>query len=159
MSGLTQGCWARFAVMVAALWWGALTTVAFVVVPVLFAKLGNPAVAGPVAAWLFSFLCKVTWVCGALLCVFSFKDTALPLPYKHFSAIYFIVAAMLAAAWQDSWVAHNIVTARANGADLKLWHTLGSGLVLVQWLAAIAVLWRLTRLPLKPPGAQPPPAC
>jgi hypothetical protein len=52
-----------------------------------------------------------------------------------------------------------IVTARASAADLKLWHTLGSGLVLLQWLAATVVLWRLTRLPVTPPSAQPLPAC
>ena len=42
----------RVAVMVATLWWGMLTGLAFVAVPSLFAQLGNAAVAGPVAAWL-----------------------------------------------------------------------------------------------------------
>lgn len=136
----------RGAMVVAALWWGALTSLAFVAVPALFAKLGNPAVAGPVAAWLFSFLCKLTWVCGALLWIYLYKNRASRLSGNGFSAMYFVGLAMLAAAVQDGWVAHMIVTARASGADLKLWHGLGSGLVLVQWLAATAVLWRLTRL-------------
>lgn len=138
--------WRRVALMVAALWWGALTSLAFVAVPTLFAKLGNPVVAGPVAAWLFSFLCKLTWVCGACLLVCLYKKKCLTPINNGFSAMYFTGGAMLAAAVQDGWVAHMIVTARASGADLKLWHTLGSGLVLAQWLAATVVLWRLTRL-------------
>ena len=135
----------RWALMVAALWWGAFTALAGVAVPVLFAQLGNPVLAGPVAAWLFSFLCKLTWACGALLCYFYYKNKPLPLYGNGFTAIYLIGLAMLAAAAQDGLVAHLIVTARASGGNLKLWHGVGSGLVLVQWAAATMVLWRLTK--------------
>ncbi|RYF44389.1 MAG: DUF4149 domain-containing protein, partial [Comamonadaceae bacterium] len=44
----------RFALLIAALWWGSLTTVGFLVVPMLFARLGNPAVAGNFAGQLFA---------------------------------------------------------------------------------------------------------
>lgn len=149
---LTAGdFWRRISLMVAALWWGVLMSLAFVAVPTLFAKLGNPGVAGPVAAWLFSFLCKLTWVCGACMLVYSYKKRGLPPIDSGFSAMYFTAVAMLAAAVQDGWVAHMIVTARASGADLKLWHMIGSGLVLAQWLASTLVLWRLTRLPPQAP--------
>ena len=40
----------RPALMLAALWWGGITALSFLAVPTLFASLGNPAVAGPVAA-------------------------------------------------------------------------------------------------------------
>jgi len=36
----------RIALMLVALWWGSLTTIGFLVVPMLFAQLGNPVVAG-----------------------------------------------------------------------------------------------------------------
>ena len=135
----------RWVLMVAALWWGSFTALAGVAVPVLFAQLGNPALAGPVAAWLFSFLCKLTWVCGGLLILYFYRNKPLSLDDKGFYAIYFVGLAMLAAAVQDGLVAHLIVTARASGGNLKLWHGLGSGLVLVQWVAASVVLWRLTK--------------
>jgi hypothetical protein len=93
--------WRRVALMVAALWWGALTSLAFVAVPTLFAKLGNPAVAGPVAAWLFSFLCKLTWVCGACLLVYLYKNRCLTLVGKGLAAMYFVGVAMLSDAVQD----------------------------------------------------------
>ena len=44
----------RVALMLAALWWGSLTTIGFLVVPMLFARLGNPAVAGNFAGQLFA---------------------------------------------------------------------------------------------------------
>ena len=43
----------RIALLVAALWWGGLTTIGFLVVPMLFAHLGNPAMAGNFAGRLF----------------------------------------------------------------------------------------------------------
>lgn len=137
--------WSRSAYMVAALWWGALTGLAFVAVPALFALLGSPAVAGPVAAWLFSFLCKLTWFCGGWLIVFFYWNRPSALVGWTRSAMYFVVAAVLAAAVQDGWVAQLIVNARATGGNLKLWHALGSGLVMLQWVAATVVMWRFTR--------------
>lgn len=53
----------RVALMLAALWWGSLTTIGFLVVPMLFARLGNPSVAGNFAAQLFE---AQSWI--ALLC-------------------------------------------------------------------------------------------
>jgi len=43
----------RFGLMIAALWWGSLTALGFVIVPMLFTHLPSPAVAGQVAAKLF----------------------------------------------------------------------------------------------------------
>ena len=45
---------ARLPVFAAALWWGSLTTTGFVVVPLLFAHLPTPALAGQTAARLFT---------------------------------------------------------------------------------------------------------
>jgi hypothetical protein len=57
----------------------------------------------------------------------------------------FVLAAILLALLQEFAVAQKIVTARATGGDLRLWHGLGSAMVLGQWLCAGAVLWRLSR--------------
>ena len=45
---------ARAAVFLSALWWGSLSGLGFVVVPLLFKHLGSPAEAGAMAAKLFS---------------------------------------------------------------------------------------------------------
>jgi hypothetical protein len=44
------------------------------------------------------------------------------------------------------------MTARATGGNLKLWHGLGSALVLLQWLAATCVAWDMTRQPVTSQG-------
>ena len=49
----------RLSFLAAALWWGSLTTVGLLVVPMLFAHLPTPAMAGTMAAKLFA---AQTWV-------------------------------------------------------------------------------------------------
>ena len=49
----------RIPLLAAALWWGSLSTVGLLVVPLLFAHLPSPAMAGGVAAQLFA---AQTWV-------------------------------------------------------------------------------------------------
>jgi hypothetical protein len=138
----------RLATLWAGLWWGAITALAFVAVPMLFAKLGSPAVAGPVAAAFFSVVCKLSLLSAAILLVFFKRFKPLTIDAKGFPApalsLVFLAVAACAALLQDFWVAHQIITARATGGNLPLWHGLGSVLVLVQWLCAGAVLWRLT---------------
>ena len=55
------------------------------------------------------------------------------------TAIFLILGALLLALLQQYAVAPRIL-AREN---LKLWHTVGSGMYLVQWLCAGALLWRM----------------
>ena len=55
-----------------------------------------------------------------------------------------VVLAMILALLQELGVAQRIVTARATGGDLRLWHTLGSLMVLGQWACAGVLLWRLS---------------
>ena len=54
-----------------------------------------------------------------------------------------VMLAMLLAMVQEFGVAQKIVTARASGGNLPLWHGVGSLMVLGQWLCAGAVLWRV----------------
>src|SRR6476620_7748601 len=65
----------RLCVVIAALWWGSLTTLGFMVVPLLFVHLGSPAAAGAMAAKLFT---AQTWLSVActmlLLTAFNRKD-------------------------------------------------------------------------------------
>lgn len=143
----------RLSILVAALWWGGITGLSFVAVPTLFAKLGSPAVAGPVAAQLFSFQCWMGLVLGVGLMLLLRRQRASLSPIGSEQALSdrravvftmaLVVLAVLLAMVQEFGVARKIVTARATGGDLRLWHSMGSALVLGQWLCAGAVLWRL----------------
>jgi hypothetical protein len=55
---------ARLQTFLAALWWASLTTVGFMVVPMLFMHLETPAIAGQMAAKLFSAQTWLALACG-----------------------------------------------------------------------------------------------
>lgn len=150
----------RLAVLLAALWWGGIAGLSFVAVPTLFAKLGAP-VAGPVAAQLFSLQSWAGLGMGlALLLVLrrARSDAQFPVAgetvqperleqmQRVLGTMGFVLAAMLLALVQEFGVAQKIITARATGGDLRLWHGLGTLMVLGQWLCAGAVLWRMSVL-------------
>ncbi len=133
---------ARLPILVAGLWWGSLSAVGFMVVPLLFAKLGTPAVAGGMAAHLFTAQTWVGTVCGLLLLMFlrPSADQDASVPVWPTTWLGFVLAAMLCALLSEFGVAPHIV-ARDN---LKLWHSLGSGLYLLQWVWVGLLLWRLS---------------
>ena len=136
----------RLPVLVAALWWGSLTTIGFLVVPLLFAHLPTPAVAGAMAARLFA---AQTWVsvvcCMVLLMISRPKGSVTPYPWAQ-AAIVFIVGGLLLALVSQFGVAPRIVARQ----DLRLWHTLGTVLYVVQWCCALVVLWRTLPRPEAP---------
>ncbi len=150
----------RLPLALAALWWGGTTALSFLAVPLLFAHLGSPAVAGPMAARLFSAQCWAALVLGLGLLLLlrcqrsqGLLQAASSQPAEQTRRIQglqqvlvtmgIVLLGMLLALLQELVVAQRIVTARATGGDLRLWHSLGSLMVLGQWLCAAAVLWRL----------------
>ena len=58
---------ARLPIFAAALWWGSLTAIGFMAVPLLFANASAPAVAGNLAAKLFTGQTWLSLACGMLL--------------------------------------------------------------------------------------------
>ena len=82
----------KLAVWVAALWWGSLTTVGFCVVPMLFAYLPSPAIAGDMAGKLFSVQSWVAVVCGLLLLLISRSNQPLAQVKQVQAAILFIAS-------------------------------------------------------------------
>ena len=133
----------RVAAFAAALWWGSLTAVGFMVVPLLFKFLPTPAMAGHMAARLFTAQTWVSVACGVVLLLVSRSNRPSALSGRAQAALVFIVLGMLLALLIEFAVAPRIV-AREN---LRLWHGAGSVMYVVQWLCAAAVLWRITAEP------------
>jgi hypothetical protein len=132
----------RIAVLLAALWWGSLTTVGFLVVPMLFAKLGNPTVAGNFAGQLFAAQTWIALGCGLVLLVHFRAQGGERIVGPARTAISLIVVALLLALLQQYAVAPHILM-RDN---LRLWHSLGSAMYLGQWVCTCVLLWRMGRL-------------
>ena len=137
---------ARVAPFAAALWWGSLTAVGFMVVPLLFKFLPTPAMAGHMAAKLFTAQTWVSVACGIVLLLVSRSNRPSALSGRAQAALVFIVLGMLLALLIEFAVAPRIV-AREN---LRLWHGAGSVMYVVQWLCSAVVLWRITAEPREP---------
>lgn len=137
---------ARVAPFAAALWWGSLTAVGFMVVPLLFKFLPTPAMAGHMAARLFTAQTWVSVACAVVLLLVSRSNRPPEQARRAQAALVFIVLGMLLALLIEFAVAPRIV-AREN---LRLWHGAGSVMYVVQWLCAAAVLWRITAEPREP---------
>ena len=128
-------------VWVAAAWWGSLTTLGFFVVPMLFVHLPSPAMAGAMAARLFSIQTAVSTVCGLLLLLtFRSKRVLTPVDAAQ-AATLFVVAGVLLALLVEFGVAPKIVS-RDN---LALWHKVGSAMYLAQWMCAAVVFGKLAK--------------
>ncbi|MES2413838.1 MAG: DUF4149 domain-containing protein [Pseudomonadota bacterium] len=135
----------RIGIFAAALWWGSLTTIGFVVVPLLFANLGTPAVAGAMAAKLFTAQTWLSIGCTFFLLLASNTKAGAD-TVSHFQpAIRFVVAGLLLALLVEFGVSPRIVSARADGGNLKLWHGMGTAMYLLQWVCAGVSLWKLTK--------------
>lgn len=124
---------------VGALWWGSLTTVGFFVVPMLFVHLPSPAMAGTMAGKLFSAQTGISVVCGLVLLALFRSNTALAPVKIGQSATLFVVAGILLALLVEFGVSPHII-ARDN---LALWHRVGTGMYVVQWLCAAVVFGKL----------------
>ncbi|HEX5737321.1 MAG TPA: DUF4149 domain-containing protein, partial [Hydrogenophaga sp.] len=141
----------RLSIFLTALWWGGITALSFLAVPLLFARLG-PSVAGPVAAQLFSLQSWAGIFIGLAILIALrrrgpgadavLESDRVSLDSPVLGTMGLVLLAMLLAMLQEFGVAQNIVSARASGGDLRFWHALGSVLVVGQWLCAGALLWR-----------------
>lgn len=123
----------------AALWWGSLSAIGFVAVPLLFVHLPTPAMAGYMAARLFAAQTWISIACCALLLVFSKQKKAEKLQEWAQAAIGFVIAGLLLGLLVQYGISPRIV-AREN---LRLWHGVGTAMYALQWICAALVLWRL----------------
>jgi len=131
---------ARVPVLAAALWWGSLTAIGFIAVPLLFMHLPTAALAGQTAAKLFTAQTWVSVVCDVLLLMSSRSTGDSVMTDGAQRALLFVVGGLLCALLQEFAIGPRIV-AREN---LKLWHNVGSALYAVQWICALVVLCKTT---------------
>jgi hypothetical protein len=115
-----------------ALWWGSLTSIGFVVVPLLFVYLDTPQTAGRMAAHLFDAQAYVSWLCAACLLLISASSAASPALGRVRSVRIATALGLLCSLLVYAVVAPHI-SARDN---LRLWHSLGTAFFALQWLAA-----------------------
>ncbi|MDD2882134.1 MAG: DUF4149 domain-containing protein [Rhodoferax sp.] len=123
----------------AALWWGALTTVGTIVVPMLFANLPSPAIAGAMAAKLFSAMTWLALGCGLLLLMIFRSNQPVALNNKAQGTILFIALGVLLALLSEFAIAPRIIARQ----DLRLWHSVGTAMFVGQWLCAGLTFWKL----------------
>jgi len=130
---------ARLSLFAAALWWGSLTAVGFMVVPMLFAHLSTPFIAGQMAAKLFAAQMWMSAVCCVILILLNRPGRPAAILSHSSMSIFIIVLGLLLALLIQFGVAPRIV-AREN---LRLWHGAGTAMYGLQWLCAAFVLWRM----------------
>ncbi|MDP2441706.1 DUF4149 domain-containing protein [Rhodoferax sp.] len=125
----------------AALWWGSLTTLGVVIVPLLFVHLPSPALAGGMAAKLFT---AQTWLgtgCCLLLLLLNRPGQDRVDAGRAQSITVFVMLGVLLALLSEFAVAPRIVSRE----NLRLWHSVGSAMFALQWLCAGVTFWKVTR--------------
>ena len=141
------------ALWLGAAWVMALSTLGFLVVPLLFIYLPMPAMAGTMAAKLFSAQTGVSVVCGLGVLL------TLRAPGHGFTAqlssrlLLLALAGLLLALLVEFAVAPRIVARD----DLVFWHRVGSGMYLGQWLCALGLFASLVQAVAPAPGSPAPP--
>ena len=127
---------ARLQIFLAALWWGSLMAVGFVVVPMLFVHLETAVMAGRMAAKLFTAQSWLSVACGLLLILAARRQSN----QGAYTPSIWVVGGVLLALLLELAVAPNIVAKE----NLKLWHSLGSAFYVMQVVCAAKALWQLT---------------
>jgi hypothetical protein len=106
----------------------------------LFAYLGDPSLAGGLAAKFFAIqnLFAITLALSVL--------AVMRRQFTVNTRRAWIVLALVAIA-SYGLVAPLIVSARATGGNLALWHAVGSALMFTQWALSAYLTWGLARSP------------
>jgi Domain of unknown function (DUF4149) len=132
----------------AAAWAMGLTTLGFFVVPMLFANLPTPAMAGGMAAKLFAVQTGISVVCGlVLLMAFRSEKLAPPVRIAPICTMLALLGVLMALLVEFGVAPH--IVARDN---LALWHRVASALYFAQWLCALLVFGKLANANGAPPA-------
>lgn len=135
----------QLSLWLAAAWWAGLSMLGLLVVPMLFVHLPTPAMAGAMAARLFSAQTWISLACAGALLLLTLRKHKAPafdgerqkIPWVPLLAGLGLLCSVLA-----EWVVAPRIVARE---DLQLWHRLGSAMYFLQWLCSLAVFHQLVR--------------
>lgn len=128
----------RLPAMLAALWWGSLSVIGCIAVPLLFAHLPSPSMASFMAARLFEAQTYISIACCAGLFLFSKQRHAENMEPWAQAAIVFVISGLLMALLLQYGAAPRILAKQ----NLPLWQGVGIVIYVLQWLCALAVFWR-----------------
>ena len=103
--------------LAAALWWGSLSAIGFLAVPLLFANASSPAVAGALAARLFEAQSWLSLVCGLLLLMGARQPDGTATMGWAGGAVAYVLLGMLSALLQEFAIAPETLASLAG--DLK----------------------------------------
>lgn len=106
----------------------------------LFAYLPTPAQAGGMAARLFAAQTWVSTVCAFLLLMHTGSGRGPSVEPSAHGSLIFIVSGMLLALLSEFAIAPRIVLRE----NLRLWHSVGSLMYLLQWGCAAVTFWKLS---------------
>ena len=130
----------RLTRILAGLWWGGMTALSFVAVPVIFGSAQDRTEAGRIAAQIFS--AQSVWAVGLAFLIWLLAQMdALSKGRRVGKALWLVIILTLINHWG---IAPLIVSARSTGGNLALWHGVGSALIFATWLSAAWVNWRLS---------------
>ena len=130
---------ARVPLFAASLWWGSLTAVGFIAVPLLFTRLPL-ATAGQMAARLFTGQTWTSIACGLLVLIAARADEEGASMGWGRGAIGFVLAGLVLAILGEFAIAPRIVARQ----DLAFWHAGGTAFYGLQWACALVVLWKIS---------------
>ncbi len=134
-----QGALRTLPLWLGAAWVMSLSTLGFLVVPMLFANLPSPAIAGGMAARLFAAQTVISVLC-VLVMLMTFRSEKLaPVATVIPSCTVLALAGAMLALLVEFGVSPHIV-ARDN---LALWHGLGTVMYFSQWVCALMVFGKL----------------
>jgi hypothetical protein len=130
----------RLTVFAAALWWGSLSAIGFMAVPLLFRHAPSVSVAGRLAGELFEAQARLSRVCGIVVLTGARDEEGVATMGWARGAVGFVLVGMLCALLQQFAVAPRIVVRQ----DLAFWHSFGTALFAAQWVCAAVLLWKVT---------------
>lgn len=139
------GLQARLPLLLVALWWGSLTAIAGVAVPVLQVHFASPVQAASATAAVLAAQAWISIACCALLLVFSKRKYAEKQEAWAQAAMPFILGGLLLAL-----VAQYGVAPRVTARQGAVWSYAGVAMLALQWLCALGSLWKVTALPGQP---------
>jgi len=130
-----------FPLWFAAAWLMSLSTVGFLVVPLLFVYLPSPALAGGMAAHLFTAQTVLSTACAIGLLVVVRMPRCGITPAVAPGLSLWALGGVLMALLVELAVAPRIVARE----DLAFWHRIGTAMYAGQWVCALAVFSMLSR--------------